>query len=109
MQGIVESVYDDDFRLRTLYVNGTGSAVSYDYDPDSLLISAGALILNHDPDNGALTGTSLSAAGHSLSDAYTYNEFGETASYSAKLDNDDPFCVVTYDRDKLGRIHLEIR
>ncbi len=75
--GAVSFGYDNNFRLTS--ETAAASAVSFGYDPDGLLISAGALSLTRDPQNGLLTGSTLGA----VTDAWTYNVFAELLSYTA--------------------------
>jgi len=56
--GNVTRTYDTDFRVTTESVNG-GNSVTFQYDPDSLLTTAGALTLTRHAQHGLLTGTSL--------------------------------------------------
>ncbi len=53
VNGSVERVYDDGLRLDSLEVNG-GDPVSFAYDDDSLLASAGDLTVVREPDTGTL-------------------------------------------------------
>ena len=96
--GTVEYGYDNDFRINSLRVNGV-NPISFGYDDDSLLTSAGALSLTYDPGNGLLTGTTLG----SLTDSYSYNTFGEVVGYSSRFGSTVQY-QVSYIRDKLGRI-----
>jgi RHS repeat-associated protein len=70
--------FDNNFRMTSQTVNGT--ALSFGYDNDGLLTSAGAItMINRDPHNGLLTGTTLG----SMTDAYTYDANGLFKSYTA--------------------------
>ena len=66
---------------------------------DGLLTQAGDLAIARDAQNGLITGTTLDT----LSDAWTYNSYGEPASYTASGPSGDLY-TVTYTRDLLGRI-----
>jgi RHS repeat-associated protein len=90
--------YDNNFRLSTETVNG-GAPVSFGYDDDDLLTSAGALTLRRDAQNGLLAGTNIGI----LSDVYSYNAFGEAVSYDLTA-NGSAIFDVTYQRDDGGRI-----
>ena len=98
--------YDNDFTLSDESVacpsqwNAACQAVSYSYDNDKLLIGAGALTLTRNPQNGLLTGTSIGA----IADSWTYNEFGEPASYAAVINGTTPQLTEQYTRDDAGRI-----
>lgn len=96
--GDVGQSYDNDFRLASLDVNGA-DPVAYTYDLDGRMTGAGALTLSRRPDNGHLSGTTLGG----VTDARTYNAFGEIESYVARVNGTDVF-VVQYTRDSLGRI-----
>ena len=66
VNGNVAYTYDNDFRVASINVNGTGP-VTYSYDADSLLTkvgnaAAGDFTLSRDPQNGLLTGTSSAAS-----------------------------------------------
>jgi len=98
VSGQVNRTYDDDLRLRTIAVNGA-SAVTYSYDPDSLLTQAGSLALARDAETGLLTGTTLG----SVTTSYTYNGFGELASMTARHGATTLYSEI-YTRDRLGRI-----
>jgi YD repeat-containing protein len=101
VNGSVGRTYDNDFRLTTLTVNGQ-DPVSFGYDNDSLLTSAGSLILNRNQQNGLLTGTTVGM----VSDSWTYSNFAEPATYSATIGGSPIFSVI-YTRDKLGRIETK--
>jgi YD repeat-containing protein len=115
VNGSVSWNYDNDFRKISETVQaGTSSATAaFGYDADSLLTcaspttcpsGAGALTITRNSQNALLTGTSLG----SVTDAYTYNTFGELATYQAKFGSTSLYSV-TYDstsvpRDALGRV-----
>jgi RHS repeat-associated protein len=90
--------YDSSFHVTGETVNGK-NAIAFGYDNDDLLVSAGALTLQRDPANGLLTGTVLG----NITDAYTYNTFGEPTSYSVNLNGATVF-TLGYTRDDTGRI-----
>jgi len=83
----------DYFRL----VNG--ETVSFTYDNDGRLSSAGGLTITRNNQNGFLTGAALGT----ITDSYLYSNFGETAAYSAKASGASIFNV-QYSRDAIGRI-----
>jgi len=95
--GSVSWAFDSDFRVTGETVNG--SAVTFSYDTDSLLIAAGALTLRRDPANGLLTGTTLGG----VTDSYSYNEHGEITGYAATF-NAASLVSLSYTRDNGGRI-----
>ena len=102
INGTVSRTYDNDFRVTSRSVNGANTA-SFAYDADSLLTAAGAATLTRDPANGLLTGASLGV----VTDSYTYNGFGEVATYEADVSG-APIYSVTYTRDNLGRIAQKV-
>ena len=72
VSGAVTWSYDTSLRL--LSENG----VTYGYDVDGLVTTIGALTLTRDDASGFLTGTGIGI----LSDADSYNVFGELSRYS---------------------------
>lgn len=90
--------YDSNFRTISETVNGA-NLISFGYDNDDLLTSAGALTLRRDAGNGLLTGTTLA----NLVDTYGYNSFGEVTSYGVALSG-SPIINFGYTRDDGGRI-----
>jgi RHS repeat-associated protein len=98
VSGDVELVPDNDFRVSSRKVNGANS-VSFGYDLDSLLTSAGGMTITRDADNGLITGTSISA----VSSSHTSDAFGaadvDTISVTAGA-----LMSLGVARDKLGRI-----
>jgi RHS repeat-associated protein len=93
VSGSVTFSYDNDFRV--ISEDGT----SLGYDNDSLLTSAGALSLTRSAQNGLLTGTTLL----NITDAFTYNEYGEITGYSASY-NGSALLALTFTRDAAGRV-----
>ena len=100
--GSVTRTYDTDFRVATESVNGA-NPITFQYDPDSLLTTAGALSLTRHPQHGLLTGTTLG----SVADSYTYSTFGELSTYQASYSG-LPQLNVQYTRDTLGRITQKV-
>jgi hypothetical protein len=113
VNGSVSWTYDNDFRkvTETVQAGSTTATAAFGYDADSLLTCAspttcpsgtGALTINRNSQNALLVGTSLGT----VTDAYTYNTYGELATYSAQFGS-TPLYSVTYDatgapRDALG-------
>lgn len=97
--GTVNRTYDNDFRVATEAINAN-AAVSFGYDPDSLLTSAGSLSRTPDPTTGLLTGTTLGA----VNDTLSYDTFGALASYAASFNSTALFSENITLRDALGRI-----
>jgi RHS repeat-associated protein len=91
--------YDSDLRVGSRTLNGANS-VSYGYDNDGLVTSAGGMTLSWDPVDALIKTSTIGA----FSTAHTYNSFGEPASDAASF-NGTRLYNATYDtRDKLGRI-----
>ncbi len=115
VNGSVAWTYDTDFRkvAETVQAGTTSATAAFGYDADSLLTcaspttcpsGAGALTITRSPTNALLTSTSLG----NVTDAYTYNTYGEIATYQAKYGTSSLYSV-TYDatgatRDALGRV-----
>ena len=97
ISGSVSRSYDNNFWVTGITVNGT--SLSYGYDNDGLLTSAGALILTRDTQHGLLKGTTLA----SISTNRIYTGFGEIKSEQA-LFNTSNLYNVSFIRDKIGRI-----
>nr|WP_249218470.1 RHS repeat-associated core domain-containing protein [Nitrospina sp. Nb-3] len=98
ISGFVSRAYDNNFRVTSRSVNGSHS-ISFAYDQDSLLTSAGSEMLTRDASNGLLTGTTLG----NVTDSLSYNGFGEVSAYSVDA-NGTPAFSTDFTRDKLGRI-----
>ncbi len=96
--GSVSRTYDNDFRTASESVNGA-NAITFGYDPDSLLTQAGTLSLARDPQTGFLAGTTLG----SLTDTRSYSTFGELSGYRAAVGM-TALLETQYTRDALGRI-----
>lgn len=95
--GVVSRTYDNDFRVATSIVNG--SAVSYQYDADSLLTGAGALAISRESATGRVSSTSLGVTATSN----TYSEYGELSGFSASAGGTTPY-FYSLTRDLAGRI-----
>src|SRR2546427_1779760 len=100
--GSVSRDYDNNFRITSQSVNG-GNTISFGYDNDSLLTSAGSLTVTRHPSHGLITGTTLG----SVTDTRSYSTFGELSTYTANVSG-SPVFSVTYTRDKLGRITQKV-
>ncbi len=96
--GSTDFSYDNDFRISDIKVNGVNSII-YQYDNDSLLTQAGALMLGRDTLNGLLTGTSLGL----VTDSYVYNGFGEVTNYLTQY-NSSNILGFQYSYNKAGRV-----
>ncbi len=98
VNGSVEFLYDNDFRVIEQRVNGS-DPVSYLYNNDGSLTQAGDLSISYNTENGLMTGTSLG----NVTTEYTYNNYGEVTDYIAKFGSEVLFQTV-YTHDDLGRI-----
>ncbi len=98
INGSVGYTYNADFKVVSETVNGA-NPVSFGYDNDGLLASAGAMTSSRDVQNGLLTGTTLG----SITTANTYSNLGELATFGANNGSTALFNT-QYTRDNLGRI-----
>ncbi len=114
--GSVAFGYDNSFRTisETVTVGATTSPAFFGYDPDDIVIcasqtscappSADSLAVTLDPQNGRITGSAMGL----VSDTWTYNAYGEMASYVADTGGTTLFSEVvdtaSDPRDQLGRI-----
>ena len=98
ISGSVSRTWNNDFRMASESVNG-GNTVAFSYDPDGLVIGAGAVTVARDPATGLITGTTLG----SVADARTYNSFGERTGYLATY-NATPIFQTQNTLDNLGRV-----
>ena len=78
--GTVDWLYDDDPRLTSETVAGT-SAITFQYDADSLLTRVGTLTLTRAAESGFVTGSTLGL----VTDVRSYNSFGELTNYTASV------------------------
>jgi YD repeat-containing protein len=104
--GSVGRVFDNSFRVTGQSVNG-GSTISFGYDNDDLLTTAGSMSPGRSATTGLLTGTAIANA----TDAYSYDTvsgpfYGEVTSYTAVV-NGSTLYDVDYTRDDLGRIRVK--
>ncbi len=116
VSGSVVFGYDNSFRVtsETVTAGGTVSPMVFGYDPDDIVICASpstcspagsdALKISLNAGNGLVTGSTLGV----VTDSYTYNAFGEMASYTASVGGTTVFSevvdTVSAPRDQLGRI-----
>ncbi len=91
--------YEYDALLRPAAVSVDGDRVAYGYAADGSLSSAGALAPMVDPSTGFLAGTTLGG----VTDAYTYDGFGASVTYSAKYTGSAVYDVA-FVRDAAGRV-----
>ncbi len=83
--GTVSSTWDNDFRLVSERV-GTAS-ISFGYDADSLLTSAGAMTISRDSASGRVVATSVG----STTERYGYDAEGRLESYVAAFGTTEIF------------------
>lgn len=102
IQGSVSRAYDNDFRLSSITINGKQS-VGNRYDPDGLLVQAGALTLERHPKTRLVTGTKLG----NVTTTQEYNGFGKIKRLTAAFKSREIFAV-EYERDAAGRIVKKI-
>ena len=100
--GAVGYNYDNDFRLASSTVNGA-HLITYQHDPDGLLVQAGALVLTRSAQNDLLLGSALASVTSTLG----YNGFGEVLSQTAAA-GESPLYAANYTRDRLGRITKQV-
>jgi RHS repeat-associated protein len=102
VSGTVARSYNNDFRTSALTINGSDTVV-FDYDQDGLLTQAGGMTISRSAQSGFISGSALG----SVTDAWTYNSFGEASSYSANFNAANLFGV-QHTRDKLGRLTQKV-
>lgn len=98
VSGSVGLAYDNNFRVTSLTVNGANS-VSFAYDADGLLSTAGSLNLTHNAQNGLLTGTTLGG----VTDIVSYTDLAELKDYSVAYSGSGMYSA-SYVQDAIGRI-----
>ena len=95
--GQVAWTYDKSMKPVSELVNGTG--ISFAYDADGLMTKAGVMTLVPSATSGLLTGSTIG----NVTDAITYDNYAERATYAAKYLTTALFST-SYTRDALGRI-----
>lgn len=86
--GSVSRAHDGNFRMLSQSVNG-GNTITFGYDQDSLLTSAGTLTITRHPQHGRITDTSLNV----VADSRSYNSFAELTQYTAAVSGTTVFDV----------------
>jgi YD repeat-containing protein len=99
VHGTVELVYDANFRVDRVRVNGA-DIVDYGYDRDGLVTSAGSLSITRRSDNGIITGSMLGQ----VSTTQSVNAFAELDDHAAMFSGVQMYHEEVTSRDKLGRI-----
>jgi RHS repeat-associated protein len=102
LTGAVSRTFTNNFELNTESVNGAYT-ITFGYDDDRLLTSAGALTIARDATNGLVTDTTLG----STTETHQYNTFGEPTRQTSNYGTTQLFDVQTT-RDNLGRITQRI-
>lgn len=104
VSGEVEFLFNNELNYNWIGTFGSGSTafdwVSFGYDNDLLLTSAGAESLSYHATTGVLSGATLD----DLTDTYTYSNFAEVSQYKVLTSAPATLYQVDYTRDKLGRI-----
>jgi RHS repeat-associated protein len=90
--------YDNDYRIVSESINDIDSVI-YRYDNDGLLLGVGPLSLQHDPQNGQM----IIATMDNINTVYKYFSNGELSGIFTSF-NGNPFFVIEYTPDTLGRI-----
>jgi len=98
VSGTVAWDHDTDLRVVTETVNGAWDA-DFTYDPDSLLTSAGDLVITRDPQSGRV----MSTTSGNVVETISYNEYGELSAMATTVSG-VPLLSFAYQRDDLGRI-----
>jgi RHS repeat-associated protein len=98
VSGTVTRAYDATFRLATESVNAANT-IAYSYDADDLLVAAGPLVIDRDPQTGFVTGTSLGVVNTST----TLSGLSEVTDYVASA-NGNTLLGESFVRDAAGRI-----
>jgi RHS repeat-associated protein len=99
VSGSVSRAYDPAGRVATQSVAG-GQPITFAYDDDDILTSAGSLSLTPHPQTGVITDTTLGA----VADHRTYNDADELTSYQATNNGSPVFATPSLQRDNIGRI-----
>jgi RHS repeat-associated protein len=100
--GNVSRNYDNNLRITSQSING-GNTITFGYDNDSLLTSAGSLTIARSTQNGLITGTTLGT----VTDSRSYSTFGELGTYTVNVSG-SPVFATTFTHDKLGRITQKV-
>jgi len=95
--GTLSFEYDSSFRVRA--ETAAGLPITFAYDADDLITSAGAISIVPDSTTALLKSTTLGL----IADEWSYNAFGEVTAYTARF-GATPIATVTYGRDAAGRI-----
>ena len=107
--GSVNYTYTNDFLKYTDVVasNGTptGTTITYGYDGDLLLTSAGDLTVTRDPDTGFVTEDTI---GNNFEEDLSYTtDYGELSDITAKYSGTTKY-EEAITRDAVGRVHQKV-
>jgi len=91
-----QNINDD---LQVVSDSAAGSSVSYTYDKDGLVLTAGTETITRDTQTALITGTALGT----IVDGYTYDNCGDLSEYQASIGSSALYDV-QITRDDLGRI-----
>jgi len=89
--------YDNDLHVAT--ETAGGRSIQFGYDADGLPVTAGALSLQRDPQNGMVTGSTIA----NINDAWTYDPFAAPAAYTASAAG-TPLFSEHFIRNDVGQI-----
>lgn len=98
VHGSIAFTYEKNFRLASVRT-ASFTPVNYGYDRDGLIKAAGQEAITRDSSTGNITGLRIGA----LSEAKTYNRFGELTSDQFSINGKVIFNTIL-SRDKVGRI-----
>ncbi|MEW5878226.1 MAG: RHS repeat domain-containing protein [Acidobacteriota bacterium] len=98
IQASLERVYDSDFKVTQLKLNGQLLA-GFSFDDDGLLVQAGPLSITRDPQ----TGFWLSSQAGVVQESRSFDSYGQLQSQEFKVSG-GLILKITYERDNLGRI-----
>jgi RHS repeat-associated protein len=96
--GKVTYAYDAAFRPAGIALNAS-APIAYSYDSGGRVLTAGALTLTRDPQNGLVTGATIGV----LSESMQHNEYGEPKAYTVTAGSASVYALAL-DRDLGGRI-----
>ena len=98
VSGTVSATFDNNFFLIGRSINGAPT-ITYQLDPDGLLVQAGTLAITRDVQSGLPVSTAID----NIADTFTYDSLGQETAYSAAV-NGAPLYSLQYTRDAAGRV-----
>lgn len=102
VSGTVSAGYNSDLMLSSISVNGSG--ITFAYDNDRLLTTAGSLTITRSASNGLESGTALNL----VTTQSGYNGFGELTSYSASRPTASEAETIDQIRSELTQLGVEL-